>query len=165
MVIGGLTSLPGAILGGTLVPGTRLPSSRALADDLSVSRTTTLLAYEQLMAEGYLAARRGSGTFVADEIPDALPQRVSTRMSRTQHPQLSRRGAALAGLPGPARRIAGPARAFRLGVPALDLFPLRLWSQLVTRRLRSTTIRQLDYGDSAGFPELRTAIAGHRAAS
>ena len=55
-----------AILGGTLVPGTRLPSSRALADDLSVSRTTTLLAYEQLLAEGYLAARRGSGTFVAD---------------------------------------------------------------------------------------------------
>src|SRR5258706_12722158 len=108
-----------AILGGTLAPGTRLPSSRALAEDLSVSRTTTLLAYEQLLAEGYLAARRGSGTFVADEIPDALPQRVSTGMSRTKHPQLSRRGAALASLPGPARRIGGPARAFRLGVPAL----------------------------------------------
>ncbi len=46
-------------------------------------------------------------------------------------------------------------------MPALDLVPLRLWSQLVTRRLRSTTIRQLDYGDSAGFPELRRAIAAH----
>src|SRR5438034_9348529 len=111
-----------AILDGTLAPGTRLPSSRALAEDLSVSRTTTLLAYEQLLAEGYLAARRGTGTYVADEVPDALPQRVSTRMSRTKHPLLSRRGAALASLPRPARRIAGPARAFRLGVPALDLF-------------------------------------------
>jgi GntR family transcriptional regulator/MocR family aminotransferase len=150
-----------SILDGTLAPGTRLPSSRALADDLAVSRTTTLLAYEQLLAEGYLAARRGSGTYVADEIPDALPQRVSTRALRSKHPQLSRRGAALAALPGPARRIAGPARAFRVGVPALDLFPLRHWSQLVTRRLRSTTIRQLDYGDAAGFPELRAAIAAH----
>src|SRR5258706_4846726 len=71
-----------AILDGTLAPGTRLPSSRALAEDLSVSRTTTLLAYEQLLAEGYLAARRGSGTYVADEIPDGLPQRVATRPPR-----------------------------------------------------------------------------------
>ncbi len=151
----------GAILDGTLVPGTRLPSSRALADDLRVSRTTTLLAYEQLLAEGYLAARRGSGTFVTDEIPDALPHRPSARVIHTKHPQLSRRGAALAALPSPARRVAGPAKPFRLGVPALDLFPQRIWSQLVTRRLRSTTIRQLDYGDSAGFPSLRTAIAEH----
>jgi GntR family transcriptional regulator/MocR family aminotransferase len=61
-----------AILSGLAAPGTRLPSSRALADDLRVSRTTAVLAVEQLVAEGYLAPRRGSGTFVADDLPDDL---------------------------------------------------------------------------------------------
>jgi GntR family transcriptional regulator/MocR family aminotransferase len=149
-----------AILDGTLAPGTRLPSSRTLAQDLRVSRTTTLLAYEQLLAEGYLCARHGSGTFVAEELPDDLPQRgAPRRLARTAHPQMSRRGAALASVPGSSRRLGGPPRAFRLGVPALDLFPVRLWSQLVTRRLRSMTLRQLDYSDVAGFRELRQAVA------
>jgi GntR family transcriptional regulator/MocR family aminotransferase len=151
-----------AILDGVLAPGTRLPSSRALADDVRVSRTTTLLAYEQLLAEGYLAARHGSGTFVAEELPDDLPQRIAPRRApRTRHPQLSRRGASLAGTPGSSRRLGGPPSAFRLGVPALDLFPLRLWSQLVTRRLRSMRAAQLDYSDPAGFRDLRQAIAEH----
>jgi GntR family transcriptional regulator/MocR family aminotransferase len=151
-----------AILEGALAPGTRLPSSRALAEDLRVSRTTTLLAYEQLLAEGYLAARHGSGTFVAQELPDDLPRQASPRsVARTTHPPLSRRGAALASNPLTARKLDGPPRAFRLGAPALDLFPLRLWSQLVARRLRSTTMAQLDYTDSAGFAGLRAAIAEH----
>jgi GntR family transcriptional regulator/MocR family aminotransferase len=150
-----------AILDGVLAPGTRLPSSRMLADDLRLSRTTTILAYEQLLAEGYVAARHGSGTFVAHELPDDLPRFATPTTGRTRHPQLSRRGLALAATPAPARRMAGPPRPFRLGVPALDLFPLRLWSQLVNRRLRSTRITQLDYTDSAGFGELRQAIAHH----
>jgi GntR family transcriptional regulator/MocR family aminotransferase len=151
-----------AILDGILEPGRRLPSSRGLADDVRVSRTTTLLAYEQLLAEGYLETRRGSGTFVAEELPDDLPQQASPRsMARTKHPQLSRRGGALAATPGPGRRIGGPPRAFRLGVPALDRFPLRLWSQLVSRRMRSMTLGQLDYADSAGCVTLRKAIAEH----
>jgi GntR family transcriptional regulator/MocR family aminotransferase len=151
-----------AVLEGVVAPGTRLPSSRALADDLRVSRTTTLLAYEQLLAEGYLQTRRGSGTFVAEPLPDDLPFQASPRRAaHTTHPQLSRRGAALAGIPGPARRIGGPPRAFRPGVPALDRFPLPLWSQLVSRRMRSTTPGQLDYADSAGCLELRKAIADH----
>jgi GntR family transcriptional regulator/MocR family aminotransferase len=151
-----------AILDGVLIPGTRLPSSRALADDLRVSRTTTILAYEQLLAEGYLSARHGSGTFVAGELPDDLPRHVSARRpSQLTHPQLSRRGVALVSIPSPARRIDGPPRAFRLGAPALDLFPLRLWSQLVNRRLRSMTMGQLDYAEYAGVAALRKAIAEH----
>ena len=68
-----------AILEGILAPGTRLPSSRALASDLGVSRTTTLLAMQQLQAEGYLTARRGSGTSVAAELPDDLVERSGAR--------------------------------------------------------------------------------------
>src|SRR5687767_14034052 len=63
-------SIRRAILDGIVVPGTRLPSSRALAADLGISRTTVLLAFDQLAAEGYLTARSGAGTFVTRELPD-----------------------------------------------------------------------------------------------
>src|ERR1700688_10419 len=93
-----------AILEGALRPGTRLMSSRALAADLGVSRITTLLALEQLQAEGYVTSRRGSGMFVAHELPDDLPQ-LPTPIGRAlaTHPAPARRGAAPAACPAPAR--------------------------------------------------------------
>ena len=66
-------SIRRAILDGVVRPGARLPSSRALAADLGISRTTTVLAFDQLAAEGYLTARSGSGTFVTRELPDDRP--------------------------------------------------------------------------------------------
>ena len=158
-----------AILDGVLTPGTRLPSSRALADDAGVSRTTAVLAMEQLTAEGYLAARRGAGTFVAEDLPDDLPSvlrdgrpgRGRRRRPRAFVPGLSRRGTALAATPQGAQRLGGAPRAFRIGTPALDLFPVRLWQRLVNRRFRAATMASLDYGDPAGFTPLREAIAAH----
>lgn len=151
-----------AILDGVLPAGSRVPSSRELAADLRVSRTTTLLALEQLVAEGYLAARAGSGTFVAHELPDDLPRSSRALPSKaTRHPPLSKRGKALAAGRPPSERLAGPPRPFRIGVPAVDLFPVRTWSQLVARRLRSASPQQLDYGETAGALELRRAIAAH----
>jgi GntR family transcriptional regulator / MocR family aminotransferase len=151
-----------AILDGVVAPGTRLPSSRALAQDLDVSRTTTLLAVQQLEAEGYLTARRGSGTFVATELPDDLIRRRAARPARRpSHPPMSRRGAALVAAKQGAHRLGPAPRAFRIGTPGVDLFPIGPWSRLASRRLRSITPAQLDYGDSAGLPELRMAIAEH----
>jgi GntR family transcriptional regulator/MocR family aminotransferase len=151
-----------AILEGAVEPGTRLPSSRALAVDLGVSRTTTLLAMEQLAADGYVTTQRGAGTFVARELPDDLGQApASGRAQRPQHPPLSARGAVLAATPPAALRLAGPARAFRIGTPGLALFPFKLWSQLARRRLKSIPRAHLDYGDAAGLRELREAIADH----
>jgi GntR family transcriptional regulator/MocR family aminotransferase len=141
-------------------PGTRLPSSRALADDLGVSRTTTLLAVQQLQAEGYLTGRRGSGIFVADELPDDLLRRRTARPP-VRHPTLSRRGAALVAAPQGAQRLPGPPRPFRIGTPGVDLFPAALWWRLASRRLRSITPTQLDYGEPAGLRALREAIADH----
>jgi len=155
-------SIRRAILDGVVGPGTRLPSSRALAGDLGVSRTTTLLAVQQLQAEGYLTARRGSGTSVADELPDDLVPRGGARPALSvRHPALSRRGTAMAGVREGARRLDGPPRAFRIGTPGVDLFPVSLWSRLVSSRLRSVTAAQLDYGDPAGLRVLREAIAAH----
>jgi GntR family transcriptional regulator/MocR family aminotransferase len=151
-----------AILDGVVKPGTRLPSSRALAADLGVSRTTSLLALDQLLAEGYLTAERGSGTFVAHELPDDLPEARAQRPARrAKHPPLSRLGMALAETAPASRRVGGPPRPFRIGVPAVDLFPVRLWAQLAHRRYQSVTAAQLDYGDVAGLLALREAIADH----
>jgi GntR family transcriptional regulator / MocR family aminotransferase len=157
-----------AILSGAVSPGTRLPSSRELADDLRVSRTTAVLALEQLLSEGYLAARRGAGTFVAEDLPDDLPSVPLRGGARTNHPaarrtrrSLSHRGMALAAAPQGAQRLAGPPRAFRMGTPGVDLFPIRLWQRLINRRLRSATAAHLDYGDVGGLAALREAIAAH----
>jgi GntR family transcriptional regulator/MocR family aminotransferase len=153
-----------AISAGVMRPNARVPSSRALAADLGVSRTTTQLALDQLRAEGYLVTRHGAGTFVSADLPDDAPPPAS-EPSRIDHPPLSRRGTALVSGRLAARRIAGPPRAFRLGAPALDRFPVRLWSQLAARRVMSITSSQLDYGGAIGMPALREAIAEHVRAS
>jgi GntR family transcriptional regulator/MocR family aminotransferase len=151
-----------SIRDGILTPGSRVPSSRALALDLGVSRTTTQMAYEQLHADGYLEGRRRSGTFVAREVPGASPLTPPLHLpSPAAHPPLSRRGRALLEIPPAARRAGGPPRAFRIGVPALDLFPARTWSRLLAHCAARLTAAQLDYGDAAGWPALRKAIAGH----
>jgi GntR family transcriptional regulator/MocR family aminotransferase len=155
------TAVRRAILDGTLPPGARLQSSRALAADLSVSRTTTLLAYEQLTAEGYLETSHGSGTFVSRELPDDRVARLPRAPSTALHRALSKRGGTLLGVPPAAQRLGPGARPFRLGVPALDLFPIRLWTQLAQRRVRSLSMAQLDYGDILGYGPLRHAIAAH----
>jgi GntR family transcriptional regulator/MocR family aminotransferase len=117
---------------------------------------------QQLQAEGYLTGRRGSGIFVADELPDDLLCRRTVRPSaRLRHPTLSRRGAVLVAAPQGARRLPGPPRAFRIGTPGVDLFPVALWWRLASRRLRAITPTQLDYGEPAGLRALREAIADH----
>lgn len=149
-----------AILGGVLTPGARLPSSRVLADDLGVSRLTAVLAFEQLAAEGYITSRIGAGTFVNREIPDTGARApVIAKTALAQHPQLSQRFIELSQTPRVVRKIDGPPRAFRIGTPALDRFPIALWNRLVSRHTRRLTAGQLDYGDAAGLPALREAIA------
>ena len=128
--------------------------------DLGVSRTTALLALEQLRAEGYVVARRGSGMFIAPQLPERRPRAVPPLENLVARPPFSRRGAALARMRAPDRRKASSAPcAFRLGTPALDLFPLRIWSQLTRECLRALKPSQLDYSQLAGLRVLREAIA------
>jgi len=103
-----------SILGGQLLPGTRLPSTRALAEERGVSRNTVLNAYEQLLAEGYVEARVGSGTCVARALPEELltvrPPARGTGKSAC--PPLSRRGELLASNPGRPLSVPRKPRAF-----------------------------------------------------
>jgi GntR family transcriptional regulator / MocR family aminotransferase len=136
-----------------------------LAADLGVSRTTTSLALERLAAEGYISPKVGSGTFVAHDLPFSVPPRHAPAINVPKNPPLSNRGVLLAASPPAAMRLGGPIRPFRIGVPGLDLFPIKAWTKLLQRKLNSATLRHLYYSDSRGLPELRSAIAEHVSAS
>ena len=152
------------IVAGELAAGTRLPSSRMLARDLGVSRNTVLAAYEALFGEGYVEGHRGSGTFVAHELPQAgrprfpLPGPV---LPQVAPPTLSRRGATIAASFATWRPTAGLPRPFRPGVPAIDLFPWRSWRSVCNGVLRHHRSDLFGYGDPRGYLPLREAIAAH----
>ena len=158
-----------AILHGRLRPGLRLPATRLLARDLRIARNTVVAVFEQLVAEGYLAARVGAGTVVAPLRPEALlhappPPR---RSASGDAPGLSRRGAALAavrrGSPETGGKVAP--RAFQVGLPAVDQFPIELWARLLARRVRTPTRSALGYDYAAGLPALCEAIAQYLGAA
>jgi GntR family transcriptional regulator/MocR family aminotransferase len=153
-------SIRQAIVEGQVAADCRLPSTRSLAAELGVSRTTTLLVVEQLCAEGYVVARRGSGMFIAPDLPGRAPPQTIPLDSRVSRPPFSWRGNLLSRMPAPDRRRSGAAAcAFRLGTPALDQFPLRIWSSIARECARTSNARQLDYSQLAGLRELREAIA------
>jgi GntR family transcriptional regulator/MocR family aminotransferase len=137
------TGLREAIRVGRLRPDARLPSSRALAAELGVSRRLVVEAYEQLAAEGYILARRGSGTRVAP------PSRAS------------RDGAGEA--PREPVPIPPPMAGIDLfpGAPDLALFPRRAWGRALRRALAELPDARLSYGEFAGTTELRVALAEH----
>jgi GntR family transcriptional regulator/MocR family aminotransferase len=126
-----------AVRSGRLAPGTALPSSRALAHDLGVARNTVAEAYGQLVAEGWLAARHGSGTWVAE--------RAGPPPSRS---------------PAEARRPGRGARFdLRPGAPDLALFPRPAWLAAARRALAAAPAQALGYADPRGLEVLRVAIA------
>jgi GntR family transcriptional regulator/MocR family aminotransferase len=152
-----------AILSGRVRAATRLPSTRSLASDLSISRTTVLTAFRQLAAEGYLEARVGAGTRVADALPDdflkARAQSGASAPSAHFRPALSRRGR-LDSWVGPAA-TGGVGRPLRPGIPALDRSTLEAWARLEAKQWRRASRELLEYGDPGGHPPLREAIAHH----
>jgi GntR family transcriptional regulator/MocR family aminotransferase len=156
----------GAILRGRLRPGTRLPSTRDLAAQYHLSRGTIVAAFAQLTSEGYVDGTVGSGTYVRAVLPDALLQ-VDPRTAARAIAHRPRRGISRYGnrvQPFPPLEVR-PSRAFRPNVPALDQFPIALWAQLASRRLRRASTRLLLSGDTRGYPPLRQAVADYLATS
>lgn len=158
-----------AILNGRIAPGSRLPASRELASVSRVSRNTVLSAYEQLLAEGYIQSRAGSGTFVAEAVPESMvpapvapspegrpaggPRRVNAVAERAVEINFVRHA------------LPPLANAFRAGLPALGAFPMDTLRRIIDRRLRRASVRMLAYGDPQGYLPLREAIAAHLTAS
>jgi GntR family transcriptional regulator/MocR family aminotransferase len=154
-----------AILDGRLRPGQRIPSTRGLATDLGVSRLPVLSAYEQLLHEGYLVGRTGSGTFVSRKIPDHLLRTPAVAPSApAPRGDVPLRKRAVPNRPTPTSWSL-PLVPFQVGIPALDLFPHSAWAKLVARQVRAETPEQMAYVDPAGLRALRVAIAEHLRAS
>ncbi|AIO45794.1 MULTISPECIES: MocR-like pyridoxine biosynthesis transcription factor PdxR [Burkholderia] len=157
-----------AILTGELGPGTKLPSSRTLAGDLSIARNTVLHVYDQLTAEGYVLTTTGSGTYVADTRPDAAairvpgatppPSAADELPAPDAQGSLSMRGRQLIEHAGVSRRQWG---AFMPGVPDVSEFPSRTWSRLQARLWKEANPELLTYAPGGGYRPLRRALADY----
>jgi len=134
------SSLREAARTGRLRPGVRLPSSRDLAADLAIARNTVAEAYGQLIAEGWLTARTGSGTWVSER-PAAQAEPSSQAVTEPGSPRYD----------------------LRAGAPAVSAFPRREWLAAARAALRAAGDGVLDYPDPRGLRELRVALAGYLA--
>jgi GntR family transcriptional regulator/MocR family aminotransferase len=150
-----------AILREVLKNNERLPSTRELAEHLHVSRTVVVLAYEQLLAEGFVRGRRGSGTYVAEGLGSGRPSsrggRVKVRLSRFGRSVLE----ASPKIEVPSRRATTPRFDFAYGRSDIELFPFEMWRRMLLRHARKAPVRELDYAPAAGSMALREAVAVH----
>ena len=160
-------SIRTAILSGALRSAVRLPPSRELAAQLSVSRMTVVNAYDQLLAEGYLEGKAGSGTFVAAEIPDeyhTAPRRENTVPRRHKRRlRLSDYGEALKtqGEAIRANEAASKLVPFQHGLPALDKFPFEIWERILAKYHRTSLRKLVSKSGPLGYEPLRIAVAEH----
>jgi GntR family transcriptional regulator/MocR family aminotransferase len=154
---------------GRLRAGDTLPGSRTLAASLGVHRNTVLAAYRALLAEGWIACEEARGTFVSKQIPDLLPRRFSTQAAVAQAIaaragfELGPPSVALlppaAPLPARGRLVDGPL-SLGGGIPDVRLVPAAELARAMRRILRRGAVEVLSYGDAAGPPSLRRALAG-----
>ncbi|MEE1765557.1 MocR-like pyridoxine biosynthesis transcription factor PdxR [Streptomyces sp. SP18BB07] len=138
-----IRALREAVRGGRLAPGTRLPPYRSLAADLGVARNTVADAYAELVAEGWLTARQGSGTRVAERVE---PLGSAARVPRKGPP-----------------RARGPQHDLRQGTPDASAFPRAAWAASYRRALTRAPNEAFGPGDPAGRVELREALAEYLA--
>jgi GntR family transcriptional regulator/MocR family aminotransferase len=149
------------ILNGQLAAGSRLPATRQLATDLSVSRLTVKNVYEQLIAEGFLCAKQGSGTYVEHvQFSNLRPEAAELHQVKPEWVSHLSNRAAWIGQSKATIRL-DRVRAFRPGIPALDLFPRRAWADAYSSVLRASNDDVLGYGPSSGLEDLKKAIAEH----
>ncbi len=148
-----------AILSHQLPGGAKLPSTRDLAIDLGYSRNTVLVAYDQLLAEGYVEARTGSGTYVADTLPNYLRQsekEAAPQLTGQMPRRLSQRGLRLTAAPSDRYY---EIQEFVALANDFSAFPHKLWQRLQNKYWRSPTAAMLDYARSGGYLPLREALA------
>ncbi|WP_343550359.1 PLP-dependent aminotransferase family protein [Pantoea sp.] len=155
-----LACMQAAIVEGIFPRATRLPATRDLARELAVSRNTVLNVYENLMAQGYVTARTGSGTWIAEHLPEGslnTPRNPAANTPLAAKPAaISKRGASLLG-----HANASPYQwgAFVPGAPDVTQFPHKLFSQIQARLNREPDVERLIYSSNGGCPQLRQALA------
>jgi GntR family transcriptional regulator/MocR family aminotransferase len=154
------------ILQGRLRTGSRLPATRDLASQYGLSRGTVVTAFEQLKSEGYVQGTVGSGTYVSKVLPDELLSIRRKALENGDAVQPKANGSRrISQYAQRAQRLSGYEQrrfqAFRANVPAMDLFPIELWTQITARRLRKLSRNLLLGCDALGYPPLRQAVADY----
>ena len=151
--------LRGAILSHALVPGSRLPSTRQLADRLGVSRTSVLSAYDQLLAEGYVEGRTGSGTYVSHDVPQPV---VAPAISNKPRAKAAPRRLSQAGMRFReiARQLNAPEEIpFSPGCCSVDAITIEAWRRIGSAQLKTLNAVNLHYADPVGELSLRIEVA------
>ena len=146
-----------AVLSGALRPGTRVPSSRAMASKLGVARASVVLAYEHLLAEGYVESCHGSGTFIAEDLTGLVPRRRSASRATKR------------AMPTPVQNfsdfersaVQSDARPFNTGRTLIDARTAETWRSLTHRAVRRLGANDFGYTDPAGLTELRANICDY----
>lgn len=150
-----------AILSGNLTPSSRMPPTRDLAEELTLSRNTVLRVYEQLQAEGYISSRTGSGTFVTHSVLDNLECRPAVRNQEAaveEYSPLSARGLQLLEHASASPRQWG---AFLPGVPDVANFPHRMLKKFTDRQARQLSPELLTYDTTGGSERLKAALTDY----
>jgi GntR family transcriptional regulator/MocR family aminotransferase len=155
-----------AITEQVLPSGARLPSTRSLATDLNVSRNTILAAFDQLLDEGYVAAKTGSGTYVSYNQPDEFSKnlRALKPLNTEGSIGLSKRGLAASDTPNNHLNnhlINHEVQPFTPGEDDYSRFPFALWRRLLNRQWRALNPTLLDSSHDGGYLPLRQAIADY----
>lgn len=141
------------ILNGQVFPGARLPATRALAQHYGVSRNTIIQAYDQLASEGYFETRHGSGTYVANELPENFV--LSRQLSGTKKGVLKTKP------PDKLWNAGKPPRPFQIGVPDMERFPTETWLKLYAKHVRSSPYSLANYELEDGHSSLKNTIASY----
>jgi GntR family transcriptional regulator/MocR family aminotransferase len=138
------------ILARRIAPGARLPASRVLAQELGISRVTVVAAFDQLIGEGYAEGRRGSGVYVAADLPEQ-----ALELHRPMRPEGDL----------PTSPATSPPRPFQPAAPDLSLFPYAEWAKLLDRQWRRPSSALVNHADPMGWPPLRAMIADYLGAA
>jgi GntR family transcriptional regulator/MocR family aminotransferase len=149
------------MLSGALRSGEKLPSTRDLAEQLGVSRTVMLLAYDQLLAEGFAVGRAGSGTYVSE----GMREQQSTAREKTVRLRLlpfgSASAAAWSRMNFPLKLVHPLPYDFAYGRSDVSAFPFEMWRRILLRSARTASVSEYDYGPAGGSPRLQDAICNH----
>jgi len=137
-----------AILAGSFRGDGRLPSTRDLADQLGISRSVVLQAYDQLLAEGFVTGRSGSGTYVAQDLPSSrsVPSKKSVRLRLSTFGSAAAKSATTLDFQGRRPRVHRYDFAFGRSESDIETFPFEMWRRILLRRARKASVSHLDYG-------------------
>lgn len=150
-----------AIIAKDLESGDRLPPTRVLGNDLNLSRSTVIKAYEILCAENYISPVQGSGYFINDVQIKKIKYSLRSTSRRDVKPNLSKRAIQFKKHVHLMNHSAHQGIAFRPGLPPLDVFPIRQWQTLTNNYWKEVTFQEMSYGDPLGLESLRRNIADY----